>query len=133
MPAEAEFYNQLSLLKGTLNRELQLGLWDFEAHFAIYQPGGYYRRHLDRFQNNNVRAISTVLYLNDSWKKEDGGELLLYKDAEDQTPSAIVEPRAGTIVCFLSESIEHEVLESRNSERTSIAAWFRRREIRSFF
>jgi SM-20-related protein len=38
-----------------------------------------------------------------------------------------VAPRAGTLVCFLSERIPHEVL-AAHVDRISIAGWFRRNE-----
>jgi hypothetical protein len=66
-------------------RALQLGLFDFECHFALYPPGAGYRRHLDRFTGRDssadegARVLSCVLYLNREWGPEDRGQLRLYR------------------------------------------------------
>ena len=115
----------LGLMDGvreTLNRSLFLGLDTFENHYALYPPGAGYQRHLDRFQDNPLRTISVVSYLNTAWQPGDGGELRLYlPDGEFD-----VAPRAGTVVVFTSADVEHEVLASR-FERASLTGWFRRR------
>jgi SM-20-related protein len=117
---EAELFQIFEMLRLTLNRELFLGLTDFEAHYARYDEGHFYARHLDRFQADGARQISVVVYLNEDWVDADGGALRLYAD-----PHVDVQPLAGTLVCFTSAEIEHEVLPAKR-ERTSIAAWFRR-------
>jgi SM-20-related protein len=66
--------------------------------------------------------LSCVLYLNDGWRAEDGGALRLYLP----TRHCDVLPRAGTLVAFLSERFEHEVLPAQR-ERLSLTGWFRRR------
>ncbi|WP_111656295.1 2OG-Fe(II) oxygenase [Isoalcanivorax indicus] len=114
-------------LRVQINRELFLGLFDLEAHFALYPPGGFYRRHLDAFKGNNARVVSMVLYLNTGWTPEDGGQLRLWPDPETRLHVLDVAPRAGTLVCFLSERIPHEVLPARH-DRLSIACWFRRNQ-----
>ena len=112
-------------LRLTLNRRLFLGLTELEAHFAHYPPGAGYRKHLDSFQTNNLRRISTVTYLNPAWRKGDGGELLIYKDMRI---IAQVPPLAGSLVCFSSTEIPHQVAVT-HQDRTSIAGWFRVREL----
>lgn len=114
-------------LRVEINRFLLLGLFDLEAHFALYPPGGFYRRHLDAFSNNNPRVVSVVLYLNPHWQQAHGGCLRIWPEPEAQTPLLDVAPRAGTLVCFLSERIPHEVL-AAYKDRISIAGWFRRNE-----
>lgn len=127
--AERELCLFFDQLREVLNRELQLGLWDTEAHFAMYPPGGRYQRHLDRFRDDNARVVSLVLYLNKNWQPTDGGELVIYgpEAAPNASPIHSIQPRAGTLVCFLSDQIEHEVLASHGRQRLSIAAWMRRR------
>lgn len=120
---EVLLWASLNDLKEHLNRELFLGLWDLETHFAIYGPGAFYARHLDRFQDDDTRVVSIVLYFNESWLPAYGGELVLHLE---QGP-IVVEPREGTLVCFMSDRIEHEVLVSRDVDRISLAGWFRRR------
>ncbi len=123
-PALAAAIRQFEALRVALNRELYLGLWEFECHFAHYPPGAFYRRHRDRLQLDFRRALSCVIYLNDSWVLEDGGVLRIYLDASDR--SIDVEPFGGTLVCFLSEQFEHEVLPVARS-RWSMTGWFRTR------
>jgi len=113
-------FEQLRLV---VNRGLQLGLFDFECHFALYPPGACYRRHLDRFAGDWRRTLSTVLYLNLDWGDRDGGELRLY--LADGTHIDVL-PRGGTLATFLSDGIEHEVLPGQR-DRLSLAGWFRRR------
>jgi len=106
-----------------LNRELLLGLFSFESHFAHYAPGAFYRRHVDAFHGEANRVLSIVAYLNPGWLPEDGGELVLYPP--DGHPDGIrVTPALGTLVVFLSEEFEHEVLPARR-DRYSVAGWFR--------
>ena len=111
------------LLRQECNQSLYLGLETFEGHYAIYEKGAFYKRHIDCFRNDDSRVLSAILYLNLHWKKGDGGELILY------TPEPLrVEPIGGTLVCFLSRDIEHEVLESA-ARRLSFASWFRKRPV----
>jgi SM-20-related protein len=110
-------------LQAFLNRRLFLGLFSFESHFAHYQQGDFYKRHLDAFKGETNRIISLVVYLNSGWEPYDGGELVLYQNAEDATGTKVT-PLMGTIVAFLSEDFPHEVLPS-GRDRFSIAGWFR--------
>lgn len=123
--AQRSYLNEMDRLRLTLNRRLFLGLTELEAHFAHYPPGAGYRKHLDSFQTNNLRRISTVTYLNPAWRKGDGGELLIYKDMRI---IAQVPPLAGSLVCFSSTEIPHQVAVT-HQDRTSIAGWFRVREL----
>lgn len=121
--AQARFLERMEELRLALNRRLFLGLFEFEAHYAHYPPGGLYKKHYDSFRGAANRVVSAVTYLTDNWQPGDGGELLVYgKDGEHV--DATIEPRAGTFVLFLSEEVAHEVLPSR-TDRTSIAGWFR--------
>jgi SM-20-related protein len=122
-PAQRRCLDHFEALRLVLNRELQLGLLDFECHFAVYPAGARYGRHIDRFKGDARRALSCVLYLNEHWPEEQGGQLRLYLD-EEHTMDVI--PRGGTLVAFLSDRFEHEVLPA-TSERLSLAGWFRRR------
>lgn len=121
--AQARYLDQMEALRLMLNSALFLGLFEFEAHFAHYPPGAFYRRHLDSFVGAANRVLSTVSYLNTDWQPGDGGELLLYGQASDEVV-ARVKPRVGTLAIFLSEEIPHEVLPARR-DRYSIAGWYR--------
>jgi SM-20-related protein len=113
----------LDELRQALNFGLYLGLEDFESHFALYPPGAFYLKHLDRFRDDDRRAVSVVLYLNPDWQPEHGGALRLYlKNGEVRD----VSPLAGTLVVFLSAEMPHEVLPT-TCDRLSLTGWFRRR------
>jgi SM-20-related protein len=120
-----EWMQSISALRKGLNRELFLGLQDIEMHMAIYPPGTFYQRHLDQFNERSNRIISVVLYLNQQWQPGMGGELVIYRTNAEPV---IVEPRAGTLVCFLSDQIEHEVL-TTHVERFSITGWMLKKPI----
>lgn len=122
-PAEAAYLAWMEALRLGLNRRLFLGLFDYEAHFAVYEPGAYYRRHLDAFRGSTNRMLTTVLYLNREWQADDGGELLVYEQ-EGETVLEAIPPGFGKLAIFLSEMFPHEVAAPRR-RRYSIAGWFR--------
>ena len=123
-PAQRVYLERMGELRASLNRALYLGLFSFEAHFAVYPPGAFYRRHLDAFHDRGRgRALSCVLYLNPGWTDADGGHLRLYLDGAAPEPYVDVRPEAGTLVTFLSERFEHEVLPATR-ERSSVTGWF---------
>ena len=121
--AGKQWLNWTSDLQAFLNRKLFLGLFSFESHFAHYAEGQYYKRHVDAFKGEANRVLSVVVYLNQDWTTDDGGELVLYKDELDQK-GVKVSPLLGTIVTFLSDEFPHEVLPAKRA-RHSIAGWFR--------
>ena len=112
-------------LRLTLNRTLQLGLFEFESHFARYPAGALYARHIDQLRGGSHRKLSCVLYLNENWKPEDGGELRLYLDGDGAEFEDVL-PQGGRLVVFLSGRFAHEVMPATR-ERISIAGWFRTR------
>lgn len=112
-------------LRRGINRRLFLGLFDYEAHYARYHPGAFYRRHRDAFAGDGAnRVLSTVLYLNPGWVVGDGGELQLF-DEGDTVPREILLPIYGRLLVFLSERFPHEVRPTQRT-RYSVAGWFRR-------
>ena len=122
-PPERRLLATLDVLRVTLNRELQLGLSDVEAHYAIFPAGAGYARHVDRFRDDDARVVSLVLYLNASWRPEEGGALRIDAGGDGAVEVA---PEGGTLVAFLSERFPHEVRPATRA-RMSIAGWFRRR------
>ncbi len=122
-PAAQTALQALSDLRRALNVALFLGLFTFEGHYAIYPRGAIYRRHRDRFRDDDERVLSCVLYLNDGWAASDGGALRIHIDDYERLD---VLPLGGTLVCFLSERFLHEVLPARR-ERFALTGWFRRR------
>jgi len=123
-PVQAGFLDVAETLRLALNRRLFLALFEFEAHLALYPPGAFYRRHFDAFKRQANRIVSLVLYLNADWQPGDGGELVLYDTADASAEIVRIAPRAGTLVLFMSEEIEHEVLPT-TTDRASIAGWYR--------
>jgi SM-20-related protein len=118
---------RLEELRQSVNQSLFLGLFDFEGHLALYPPGAFYRRHIDQFQGNNQRTLTTILYLNPGWHAEDGGELRLYLDGDTTAPPHLdILPQGGTLITFLSARFWHEVLPAKR-ERASITGWFKTR------
>jgi SM-20-related protein len=124
--AQQPLWQALDALRLALNENLLLGLFSFEGHYALYPPSAYYRRHRDRFRDaagsSDIRVISCAIYLNENWAPTDGGALRIY----DGERVRDVLPVAGTLVCFLSDRFEHEVLPATR-ERLSLTGWFRRR------
>ncbi len=108
----------------SINRNLLLGLFEFESQFLHYPIGGFYKRHIDALKGNRNRIVSMVAYLNQNWIPEDGGTLAIWNDEQSINPMIEVLPSAGTVVLMLSEDIPHEA-RSALRERRAIAGWFR--------
>ncbi|NBA97881.1 2OG-Fe(II) oxygenase [Pseudomonas sp. R5(2019)] len=117
------YLDVMNSLREALNRGLFMGLEDFESHFALYPPGAFYRRHVDRFRDDDRRSVSAVVYLNEGWLPDDGGQLRMY--LKDDTVHDVL-PAGGCLVVFLSGEMPHEVLPA-NRDRLSLTGWFRRR------
>lgn len=124
---EQEAYlDRIELLRLALNQRFFLGLFEFEGHFAIYPEGAFYKAHLDRHTGTGDRIVTVILYLNEDWQPGDGGELKLRTTpGEKDGPFDLIEPRMGTLVCFLAGDFWHEVLPARKT-RMSVTGWFRR-------
>ena len=112
-------------LRQTLNRELFLGLEEFECHFALYPPGAFYQTHLDRFRDDDSRCVTAVIYLNPDWQPADGGELRMHFADGSRLD---IPPLAGDLLMFLSGDFPHEVLVTQ-ADRLSLTGWFRRRPV----
>jgi len=119
---EKRWFEQLQALQRALNQQLYLGIRHWEGHYAVYPPGARYGRHVDRFRDDDARVVSTVLYLNERWRPEDGGQLRIFPTGSEPLD---IFPAPGRLVCFLSDSLPHEVVETRR-ERLSVVGWFRR-------
>lgn len=147
--AERAFLSVCEELRLAVNRALFLGLFEFEAHFAHYPPGGFYARHLDAFRldrgarpsaalgrkASRSRILSLVAYLGEAWSPADGGELALWRDvpwtggrpdfdALGSDEAVRIPPRGGDVVLMLSERVPHEVLPT-TTDRFAVAGWFR--------
>jgi len=107
-----------------MNLRLFLGLFDYECHYAYYDAGAFYKKHVDAFRGSNTRILSTVLYLNPDWTPDDGGELVMYTP-DGQSVIDTIAPRFDRLVVFLSEEFPHEVLPTK-VYRYSLTGWFRK-------
>ena len=108
-------------LRVQINRELFLGLKDWEAHLAIYPAGAGYKKHLDRHRDSSHRKLSLILYLNENWSPELGGELVIYRKTHEEMMR--ITPMGGRLVVFLSEDFPHEVRPAKRARR-SLTGWF---------
>ena len=124
--AESTYLAATSELQQALNQAFFLGLFELESHFAIYPAGAGYQKHLDQLIGKAERKVSCILYLNENWQPEDGGQLRMYLDQQDALKWIDIFPQAGTLVVFLSSDFLHEVLPAKR-ERISITGWFRTR------
>ncbi|RUO35890.1 proline hydroxylase [Aliidiomarina sanyensis] len=119
---EQSYLSTMDTLRQYLNRRFFMGLFDYECHLARYQPGAFYKKHLDAFKGRSNRVLTTVFYLNPEWTPNDGGELIIY--GESDTVLETVLPQQNTLVMFLSDTFVHEV-QVAHKERFSITGWFR--------
>ena len=119
---QSQYLSCMQELQDTLNKELYLGIQYYESHFAIYNRGDFYEKHLDAFKGSKNRIVTTVYYLNENWNEEDSGELIIY-DSNNNIIKKVL-PQTNTLVVFLSDKFPHEVKASIK-KRYSIAGWFR--------
>jgi SM-20-related protein len=104
-----------------LNRECYTGITGYEFHYTLYEPGRFYKKHIDQFKNNSSRQFSMITYLNDAWQEDYGGHLCIYNDEQVQK----ILPENGKSVFFKSNELPHEVLPS-SQPRLSITGWLKR-------
>jgi SM-20-related protein len=142
------YFSQMHALKNAFNEALFLNLASLETHFAIYNIGAKYGKHLDQFNAGHgvqVRQISSILYLNQNWQAADGGELRMYLHEDNLSSENLpdnnlsddslpiekyfdIAPIGGRLVLFKSSEFWHEVLPTTR-ERMSITGWLRTREM----
>lgn len=120
-PHEAVFNQQIKAFVQYLNQTCYTGINAFEFHYASYEPGSFFKRHIDQFRSDRGRKYSLVMYLNENWEAKDGGQLTLYLPDRKET----VVPIAGRAVFFKSDELEHEVKPAHERPRTGIAGWLK--------
>lgn len=120
--ATREYLKILDDFRTTLNREVFLGASEYEAHFAIYPAGAFYKKHLDRHREQPHRLLTTTLYLNQDYHVEQGGGLII----EDLKQNIVAEirPEWGRFVCFAAAEFPHQVLPT-TVNRYSLTGWMR--------
>ncbi|QDK46106.1 2OG-Fe(II) oxygenase [Bdellovibrio sp. ZAP7] len=121
---QKEFLKCLDIIREELNQFFFMGLKRVESHFAFYPPEAGYDKHIDNPRGASHRKITFVLYLNESWQKDHGGELSLYNPEKPDELLARVEPHLGQLIFFRSELFPHQVEKSFNP-RLSLTGWFR--------
>jgi SM-20-related protein len=124
--AVQDYLARMEALREAVNATLYLGLFELEAHFAAYPAGAFYRRHLDRFRDDDRRTLTAIVYLNEAWTAVDGGLLRLWTEADGAGEPLEIVPAGGTLVTFLSDRFWHEVLPARR-QRLALTGWFKRR------
>ncbi len=118
---EQEFLELAEDFIERLNSTCYTGINGYEFHYAVYEQGSFYKRHLDQFKNDSNRKYSLINYLNDNWLEEDGGKLLVYQDEAVQQ----ILPQSRTAVFFKSDEMDHEVTKA-NRQRMSVTGWLKR-------
>ena len=103
-----------------LNSTCFTGITGYEFHYALYEAGTFYKRHLDQFNTNKDRAFTVIFYLNENWISADGGQLCIHH--EDATQ--MIAPLNGRCIFFKSSELEHEVLLTEKP-RLSITGWLK--------
>ena len=119
-PSEIAFFELMDSFVSYLNSTCYTGITGYEFHYALYEKGSFYKKHLDQFKNNKSRAFSMIMYLNVDWQQNDGGELCIYHSDHQQ----LIAPINGTCVFFKSSELEHEVLMT-HQPRLSITGWLK--------
>lgn len=127
-PAIQNYFQQVAAIQRQLNAKFYLGLNGFEGHFSRYPVGSYYKPHYDCFANDKRRVISLIFYINHNWQPQDGGQLCLHLTDEKR----LIEPVAGSMICFLSEEILHEVLPTKK-ERMALTGWYVRNHGQEYY
>ncbi|MFV1921650.1 MAG: 2OG-Fe(II) oxygenase [Methylotenera sp.] len=127
-PAVMAYFRKMEMLRLLLNTQLFMNVQELETHVAVYPVGSTYQKHLDQFSHGFAgqiqhRQLSAVLYLNQNWQSQHGGELRLHINDCNHLD---ISPNAGRIVLFLSAKFWHEVLPAQR-ERLSLTGWFRTR------
>ena len=117
---EQEFLELAESFIGHLNRTCYTCINSYEFHYAVYEEGNFYKRHIDQFRSDSNRKFSLINYLNEDWLEEDGGQLYLYQDETVQK----IQPASQTAVFFKSDEMEHEVALCKRS-RMSITGWLK--------
>lgn len=118
-PFEQEFQQRIDAFVQYLNRTCYTGIRDYEFHYAYYEAGSFYKRHIDQFKSHQGRKFSLVTYLNTDWEVHEG-ELLLYP--AEKVVSIL--PEWGRSVFLRSDELEHEVRPAQRL-RMSIAGWLK--------
>jgi SM-20-related protein len=103
---ENAFFDVMDKFVLHLNNTCYTGITGYEFHYT--------------FKTNDSRKYSMIIYLNEDWLEEDGGELRIHHVNSLQN----ISPQNGKSVFFKSNELEHEVLFT-NKPRMSITGWLK--------
>ncbi len=117
---ENSFFDLMDNFVGYLNETCYTGITGYEFHYALYEKGSFYKKHLDQFRSNDSRQYTMISYLNTNWVNADGGELCIHHDNSIEN----ISPDSGKTVFFKSSELEHEVLVT-NKARMSVTGWLK--------
>lgn len=117
---ENDFFDLIDSFVSHLNSTCYTGITGYEFHYTLYEKGSFYKKHIDQFSNNESRQYSMIMYLNDDWRAEDGGELCIHHGNILQN----ISPVNGKSVFFKSNELAHEVLLT-HKPRMSITGWLK--------
>lgn len=119
-------------IRENLNRDLPREL--MELSYLWYEPGAFYKRHVDTFTDPNSsriyrRSISLILFLGDPtsnrpWDVDcDGGALRVFSGDDLGESYEDFSPEPGALLLFDSATVPHQVLETHRT-RACIVGWF---------
>jgi SM-20-related protein len=117
---ENSFFDLMDSFVSYLNETCYTGINSYEFHYTLYEPGSFYKKHIDQFRNNDSRQYSMIMYLNEGWVDGDGGELSIHHEDNVQD----ISPLNGRSIFFKSNELAHEVLMT-NKTRMSITGWLK--------
>jgi SM-20-related protein len=117
---ENQFFDLMDSFVSYLNETCYTGINSYEFHYTLYEPGSFYKKHIDQFRNNDSRQYSMIMYLNEGWMDGDGGELSIHHEDNVQD----ISPLNGRSIFFKSNELAHEVLLTHKS-RMSITGWLK--------
>ncbi|WP_323018336.1 2OG-Fe(II) oxygenase [Castellaniella sp.] len=126
--ADHPFFAWMAQFRQVLNERYDMGLRSQEFHFARYDSGAGYKKHIDQHRGSDHRKVSIVLYLNESWDASNGGELCLYDPYQPEVEIQRFAPLGARLAVFVSGVMPHEVLPAR-ATRWSLTGWLRTDDI----
>lgn len=118
------FFDWMAQFRQVLNKDYGMSLQSQEFHFARYDGGVGYKKHIDQHRGTDHRKISIVYYLNQGWDDTNGGEICFYEPRNPDKEMLRAAPIGGRLAIFVSGVMPHEVLPSK-APRWSLTGWLR--------
>ncbi|EEY53299.1 uncharacterized protein PITG_06940 [Phytophthora infestans T30-4] len=121
VPFLRDFFEQ-QVVFGSLHQALP-GWLGLAGHMVKVQHNagrGCFPMHFDTYGGDG-KCVTAVLYLNEEWKPEDGGEIVLYPFPKSRV---VVQPRFGELVLFSSQQMLHRVMPA-TKPRYALTTWMK--------